>query len=196
MFKTGSSLQLPAPGERAGLGLVAGLAVLAVLGAVDAAAGADIIIVTAYVLGAFTTALIGTPREALAVTHVTTLLAVVSGTWNENFAELDHFVRIAIVAMGGLLAVVAAAGRVGEATVRERFRLLIAAARVVDEALTLEETVERLNGIIVPDFADVCVFDVVRDDRLERLSVRAAGPTADRIQGWLRERPPDRKSVV
>ena len=190
MLKVGTSVRLPDPGERAGAGLVVGLAVTAVLVAIDAAAGAEIVIVTAYVLGAFAAALIGTPRETIALAGIATLLAVASGAWNGNFSELDYFVRILIVAVGGLLAVVTALGRVGEAVVRKRFSVLIAAARVVDESLTLEETVERLNRIVVPEFADVCIFDVMREHRLERLNVRACGPAADRLQEWLLERPP------
>ncbi|MDQ4049669.1 MAG: SpoIIE family protein phosphatase, partial [Actinomycetota bacterium] len=190
MSRITDSLRLPDPGERAWAGVGAGLAVVAIFLTVDAAAGADIVIVTAYLLGAFVTALIGTPRETVAVVCLTTLLAVASGAWNENFGEVDYFVRAAIVAVGGGLAVVGALGRQGEYVVRKRFALLVAAARVVDDELTLEETVERLNGIIVPAFADVCIFDITRASRLERLSVRASGPAADRIQECLRERTP------
>ena len=190
MRRVRTDLRLPEPGEPAWLGLGAGLLVTAILVAIDAVAGADMIIVTAYLLGAFIAALLGTPREAVALVCVTTLLAIVSGAWNENFGELDYFVRIAIVAAGGVVAVVGALGRLAESVVRERFRLLTAAARVVDETLTLEEAVERLNGIIVPGFADVCIFDVVRESRIERLSVRACGPAAEQIQAWLRDQPP------
>ena len=190
MSRITGRVRLPEPGERPWLGLAAGLGVTAILVAIDASAGPDIIIVTAYLLGAFVTALVGTRRETVALVCVTTLLACASGAWNDNFGELDYFVRIAIVAAGGLVAVVGALARAAESIVRERFGLLTAAARVVDETLTLEEAVERLNGIIVPGFADVCVFDVARESRVERLSVRACGPAAERIQEWLRARPP------
>ena len=190
MSRITGKVRLPEPGERAWLGLGGGLLVTAVLVAIDAAAGADMIIVTAYLLGAFVTALVGTPRQTLALVCVTTLLAIVSGAWNGNFGELDYFLRIAIVAAGGLVAVVGALSRVAESVVRERFGLLTDAARVVDQTLTLEEAVERLNDIVVPGFADVCIFDVARESRVERLSVRACGPAAERVEEWLRERPP------
>src|SRR5918998_4161552 len=105
MFRTMGNVRLPEPGERAWLGLGGGLLVTAILVAIDALAGADIIIVTAYLLGAFVTALVGTPRETVALVCITTLLAVVSAAWNHNFGELDYFVRIAIVAAGGAGAV-------------------------------------------------------------------------------------------
>ena len=185
-----SSFRLPDPGERAGAGFAAGLAVLALIASLDAWTGPDIIIVTAYLLGPFVAALIGTPRETVALVGVAVVLAFVSAAWNHNFAELDYFVRVAIVALGGLLAVVGAFGRDTESVIRKRFGMLIAAARVVDETLTVEETVERLNGIIVPGFADVCIFDVVRAGRLDRIKVRACGPAADRLERWLCGRPP------
>ncbi|HEV2785772.1 MAG TPA: GAF domain-containing protein, partial [Solirubrobacteraceae bacterium] len=190
MSRITGKVRLPAPGERSGLGLAAGLGVTAILVAIDAVAGADMVIVTAYLLGAFVTALVGTPRETVALVCVTTLLALVSGAWNENFGELDYFVRIAIVAAGGVVAVVGALGRGAESVVRQRFGLLTAAARVGDETLTLEEAVEWLGGIIVPAFADVCIFDVARESRVGRLSVRACGPAAVRIEEWRGQRPP------
>ena len=190
MSRVATSVHLPDPGAHPGAGFATGLLLTAAVVALDAALGGDTVIVTAYLLGPFGAALIGTPRETAGVALVATALALVSGVWNENFGDFDYFVRAAIVAVGGSLALVGALSRVSESIARKRFGLLIAVARVVDDALTLEETVERLNGIIVPGFADVCVVDVIRASELERLSVRAHGPAAERVQEWLSARPP------
>ena len=186
----GADLRLPAPGERRGAGLAAGLLVTGLFVTLDLMASGSTILVTALVLGSFVTALVGSPRETTLIGCLTTVLAIVSGAWNHNFGEFNYFLRMSIVAAGGAIAVVAVLGRVREAIVARRFALLSAAARVVDDSLTLEQTIERLEDIIVPGFADACIFDVARGTEVERLGVRAHGPAAGRIEEWLRGRPP------
>jgi PAS domain S-box-containing protein len=69
---------------------------------------------------------------------------------------------------------------------RRRFRILSAAASISDVAGTVEDTVQRLSGLLVPELADICVIDVVRGDRIERLAVAATGPRATEIEVGLR----------
>src|ERR671917_852617 len=111
MFQGASRVRLPDPGEHRWAGLAAGLVALAILVAIDAAAGSSVVIVTAYLIGAFTAALIGTPRETAIVFTIAMVLAIASSAWNENFGEVDYFVRLLIVLIGGGLALVAAFGR-------------------------------------------------------------------------------------
>jgi hypothetical protein len=159
-LQTTSTLAIP--GDRRGLGLAAGLLTAALVVGLDVAAGPDTIITTALVLAPFVAALLGSPRETLAVAVLASGLAALSGAWNANFGEPNYFLRLAIVTGGDAVALVAAIGRAREETTRERFRILRAAARVVDDTLSLEETVKRLSGLIVPAFADLCIFDLDR----------------------------------
>jgi PAS domain S-box-containing protein len=72
-----------------------------------------------------------------------------------------------------------------------RFELLAAAAEVADGTLSLEETVDRLLGIIVPAFADVATLDVVTDrGDLRRLGARLDAPEDPELEQALLERQP------
>lgn len=178
--------------RRRWLAPAAGLAVTAVVALIDAALGADVILTTALILGPFVTALLGSPRQTMMVVVVAVLLAAVSGTWNENAWEVDYFLRWAIVIAGGAVAVVGARARSRADRAGGRFRVLMDAARVVDDTLTLQQTVERLSNLIVPGAADLCIFDVNRGGGLERLKVRASGPEAEKIEAFLFEHGPVR----
>ena len=85
-------------------------------------------------------------------------------------------------------AAVAALVRAREAANRKRFGVLVDAARVVDDTLSLEETFDRLSDIVVPALADLCIFDVSREAGLERLGVRASGKRAKEIEELLQAR--------
>jgi len=179
------------------MALGVGVLTAAVVVALDLAAGADTVITTALVLAPFVTALLGSPRETWAVAALATVLAALSGAWNANFGESDYFLRLAIVAAGDAVAIVAAGGRMRALASRERFRVLMEAARVVDDTLSLEQTVERLGNLIVPAFADLCIFDLNRETGLERLKVRVDGPRAAELEQRLLDRgPPDQGAAT
>ena len=177
------------PRTRPWLGLAAGLATAAVVVALDVTAGPDTPITTALILAPFVTALMGAPRATIVVACVVTGLAALSGIWNDNFEEgANYLLRLALVAAGGAVGIAAALGRARAAVTRERFAVLMEVARVVDDTLSLEETVGRLSALIVPAVADLCIFDVNRGGALERLSVRASGGRSAEIEALLHER--------
>ena len=159
-------------------GLALGAALLATLIAIDAAAGADLVIAAAYLLAPFVCAFYAGPSATgiLGIAAVTS--AALSGTWNENTLETDWFFRIALVGAGAALAVVASRGRVTAETSLAQQRLLATLADIADSTRPLLETVERLNDLVVPAFADCVLVDTIRDGEPHRLSVRATGPRA------------------
>ncbi|MEA2268876.1 MAG: hypothetical protein QOC64_1486 [Solirubrobacteraceae bacterium] len=77
---------------------------------------------------------------------------------------------------------------------RRRFRLLSEAAQLGEATATVEATVDRLTGLLVPELADICVIDVVRDGEIQRLAVAVAGPRAADVEAelWRREGAPAR----
>ncbi len=66
---------------------------------------------------------------------------------------------------------------------------------MVDDTLSLEEAVERLGNLIVPAFADLCIFDLNRGAGLERLKVRASGPRATELEKLLQDRGPPARNA-
>src|SRR4051794_12078708 len=75
---------------------------------------------------------------------------------------------------------------------RRRFEMLSVAATISDANGSLDETVQRLVELVVPDLADVCVIDILRDDHVERLAVAARGPRAAEIEAGMRRRAVDK----
>ena len=62
--------------------------------------------------------------------------------------------------------------------------------QIADTAVAIPEVVDRVGALLVPAFADICVIDVLRGGRVERLGVVAHGPDAARIEERLRARGP------
>jgi len=78
----------------------------------------------------------------------------------------------ALVALAGLLAVVF----VRERRVRRRFRILAEIVAVSDAAESLEEALDAICAILVPEFADFCMIDVIGKDRVPRRAAVRIGP--------------------
>lgn len=74
---------------------------------------------------------------------------------------------------------------------RQRFRILGEVAEISDAGRSLDETFAAICDILVPEFADLCMIDVVRGGELRRAAVAAAPPGdgAD-IERRLAERSP------
>ena len=72
--------------------------------------------------------------------------------------------------------------------VNRRFRMLDDVSQVAEEGGTLDETLEAIAAIIVPELADICAIDVIEGDRLRRAAVRAVGPDATAVEAGLRAR--------
>ena len=80
-----------------------------------------------------------------------------------------------------------------------RFEVLNRIAMVSDRGGTLRETLDSTCAIIVPELADFCMIDLIRDDRVERIAVRV-GPgggqkTVDRLAGRRPSLPEEMESA-
>jgi PAS domain S-box-containing protein len=165
-----------------------GLAIVAALAAVDIRWGQQRVIIASVVMAPFVTALLGSLRQTAAVALVALAVCAASGAWNDNLGTGDWVARLFIVGAAGAFALTGARARVHLALDRRRFRLLNAVAGIAEGASTVDETVQRLSDLMVPTLADVCVIDVQRDEKLERLAVTAAGPRARDIRAGLERR--------
>ncbi len=73
---------------------------------------------------------------------------------------------------------------------RERFAVLAATGEIKQQLRDLPTTVARLNELLVPTIADVCIVDAVSAGEIGALAVLAAGPRGDEIALMFAARPP------
>jgi serine phosphatase RsbU (regulator of sigma subunit)/ketosteroid isomerase-like protein len=71
-----------------------------------------------------------------------------------------------------------------------RFQILDDIAHVVDSGSDLNETLDEITDILVPELGDVCAIDLVEGDHVRRAAVRASGPEAEEIEARLAARSP------
>ncbi|HEX6152960.1 MAG TPA: SpoIIE family protein phosphatase [Solirubrobacterales bacterium] len=74
--------------------------------------------------------------------------------------------------------------------VSRRFQILDDIAHVVDAGGELEETLNAITEILVPELCDVCAIDLVEGSAFRRVAVRVSGPDAAEIEARLAARPP------
>ena len=75
--------------------------------------------------------------------------------------------------------------------VNARFRVLDEIARAAEAGGSLEETLDAIAAVIVPEVADVCAIDVIEEGRVRRAAARVSGFGDDAgIQAKLAERTP------
>ncbi len=98
----------------------------------------------------------------------------------------DAVVALALV----VVAIVAAVSTAKVRQVNRRFRLFEEISRAAEEGRSLDQTLEAIAAMIVPEFGDMCAIDVIEDDRVRRVAVKASGPNAEAIEAGLRERKP------
>ena len=98
----------------------------------------------------------------------------------------DVIVALALVAV----AIIATISTKKVRQVNRRFRLLDEISRVADEGSTLDETLEAIAEIVVPELGDICAIDVIEGDRVRRAALRADGPDAAAIAERLKARGP------
>ena len=94
-------------------------------------------------------------------------------------------IALVVVVVAGVVTALALA-QVRQAN--RRLRMLDDVSRAADEGSSLDETLESIAEIIVPDLADLCAIDVIEGDAMRRVAVKASGPEAAAIEAGLRAR--------
>src|SRR5215218_4557806 len=180
----------PAEQRRGAHWVLVGLGAVGGLTAIDAALGERDIVIGTVVLGPLLCALVVRSRDVALVGALATLVALASGTWNDNFAAGSYSLRVLVVAVGSMVAFLAARRREQVEADRARFRLLSAAADVGTVPAGLEDTADKVTRLLVPAAADVCIVDVVSRGELRRLTAAVDGPDGERMQRALAARRP------
>jgi len=98
----------------------------------------------------------------------------------------DVVVALALV----VVAIVAMISTKRVRLVNRRFRMLDEISRVADEGSTLDETLEAIAEIVVPEMGDICAIDVIEGDSVRRAALKVDGPDADAIAARLMARGP------
>jgi len=104
----------------------------------------------------------------------------------------DIVVALALV----VVAIVATISTKKVRQVNRRFRMLDEISRVADEGATLDETLEAIVAIIVPEMGDICAIDVIEGDRVRRAALQVDGPDSKQIADRLMERGPRLQAQV
>jgi PAS domain S-box-containing protein len=180
-------------------GLMAGVATLAILVALDVLLGSAAVITTSYMLAPFAAALVAGRSTTLMVSALALGAAIASGLWNDNFAATDYFVRATVVAAGCAFALEAATARQQAARRLRQQRLLASVANISEPGISLDQAVARVTNLLVPEYADLAAVDAVRGDTLDRLSVRVTGSRGPETEQRLLERgasPPKRPGGI
>jgi PAS domain S-box-containing protein len=160
-------------------GLATGLAVTVGLVVLDIVVGPHTSIASAYMLGAVVAGVLAGLRAAAIVGAVSFALGLASGAWNDDFAGSAYFTRLFVAAIGIFFAL--EAGRLRDRTVAQlqRQQLLASVAELPELGATLDATVERVTGLLVPAYAGFAAVDVGRAGETVRLGSRGTVPIAE-----------------
>lgn len=104
----------------------------------------------------------------------------------------DIIIALALV----VAAVVATISTKKVRLVNRRFRMLDEISRVADEGSRLDETLEAITEIVVPEMGDICAIDVIEDERVRRAALKVDGPDSEAIAARLRARGPRMQAQV
>ena len=173
------------------LGMIAGLGFLAVVIAVDVLLGGNVVLAGSFIVTPFIAALWAGTAVTMFLAFLTIAASAASGAWNMNFGDTDYDIRLALLALGGLLAIASAWARERARLGAKRLELLDDVGAVADGSLALDQTLGRVLEVIVPGFADFCMVDAIHDRRVMRSAVRAGGRAdSGAIESYLAVREP------
>jgi PAS domain S-box-containing protein len=167
-----------------GLAAIGGLVLVAVAAIVDITVGSGI---SLLVIGPLITATLGRARDTAVVAVVAIVASIPLGFIDSKFETTGHWVGVAAVTIGGVLAIAGARLRerlrhqqlgLGEELDRERGErvradLLNRASELLASPFEPGEMLATLANFAVPDMADMCFVDVVAPDG--SLSCEAVG---------------------
>jgi hypothetical protein len=98
----------------------------------------------------------------------------------------DVVVALALVAVAAIAAVSIAKVR----RVNRRFQVLEEIVHVAESGASLEETLDAIAAILVPEIGDFCTVDLIENGKVRRAAVRVVGPGAEAAEAGLAARKP------
>ncbi len=186
---SGRRIDLPG-GVNDWAGLVPAVALVIALVVIDVRAGTSVVLIGAFAAAPFLIALRGGWKAAVVVSVLVICLAAASGSWNHNFGSTDYLIRMSLLIGASIYACYSAWLIAESRQASRRLGLLNEVGEVADGATPLASTLERITQLCVPELADLCMIDVITDDRVERVAVRAAEPRRADIEPRIAAREP------
>ena len=151
--------------------------VLAVLGGLSPA----LVLIPLLAIPPVFAALNSSPPETGVVGAFCALLAILSGTWNQNFGEAEYVVGLLTVLGGAVAGLWVASLRAHLDRERAASELLADAGRLMEATLNQEERALQLAKLAVPALSDVSMVDVLAPDgQIRRLAAWSEGSDAAR----------------
>ncbi len=157
---------------------------------IDVVLGSRIALVGTYAVAPFIVATTGGSWATATIAAASIAAAALSGTWNDNLGSGGWTARLLVIAATGVFATYAAQKIEAARRATLRYRLLDRVSRIADGSLPLAETIDQVTAAVVPEFADLCMVDVIRDGAVRRVATRAAGEQAKRVEEGVQRREP------
>ena len=149
----------------------------------------SVVIIGIYAVPPFLTAVRGDARGTAILGALAVLAAAVSGVWNENAGSFDHGSRLLLVALASMVAYWAATSTARNLAISRQLELLNEVAAAAEDA-TPSAALAGIGRIAVPELADICLIDVVVDDRIQRVSATVAEPRKAELEPIMLAREP------
>ncbi len=172
------------------MGIALGLSILSILVVGDVLLEGEAPLVLGYTLAIFAAA-------GFAVFSTTVVgafafaAAAASPVWNGHASPPNYWLRLAGVAFAWAFAVYIARRWERLANLSGRLALLDEISAVADGSLSLDSTLSHALDQIVPEAADFCMIDTIREGAVTRVGARAGGhPDRGEVERWLRTREP------
>jgi PAS domain S-box-containing protein len=157
---------------------MAGVALIALLAAIDVAIGQSAVLIPLLVLGPLVAAVRATPRQTAGVSALATVVAIALGPVDDGLFAAQHIVQVIVVIGGSFFAVAAATGRfryeraeraataalAGERAARIQANMVARASELLATAPDPEERLAQVVALAVPDLADVGTVDLLMPD--------------------------------
>jgi serine phosphatase RsbU (regulator of sigma subunit) len=141
--------------------------------------GSGIVLIALLAIPPVIAALNATPPETGVVGAFCVLLAVLSGTWNQNFDQTEYLVGVMTVFGGAVAGLWVASLRANLDREQAASELLSEAGRLMESTLSQKERALQLAKLAVPSLSDVSMVDTLTGDgRIARLAAWSEGSDA------------------
>jgi serine phosphatase RsbU (regulator of sigma subunit)/PAS domain-containing protein len=161
-----------------GATVTAGVALIAVLAAIDVVISESAVLIPLLVLGPLLACVRASSRATIAVALVAILVAIGLGAVDQGLFAAQHVVQVIVVAAGGFFAVAAATARerferaeraataalAGERAARIQANMVARASELLATAPDPEERLAQVVALAVPELADVGTVDLLMPD--------------------------------
>jgi serine phosphatase RsbU (regulator of sigma subunit) len=141
--------------------------------------GSGIVLIALLAIPPVVSALNATLPETGVVGAFCVLLAVLSGTWNQNFDQTEYLVGVMTVFAGAVAGLWVASLRANLDREQAASELLSEAGRLMEATLSQQERALQLAKLAVPSLSDVSMIDMVSGDgQIVRLAAWSEGSDA------------------